>query len=62
MTIKEVVKLIGKKNLKQFNAWIQNQTVSCYPNGETDYYDWDVDEFVKILKGKSDRQKGMFWD
>jgi len=30
-----------------FMKWMKNQTVSSYPNGDTDYYDYDVARFIR---------------
>jgi hypothetical protein len=45
MNKKEVIKLIGKENWKEFNKFMQGQTVGIYSDGSTDYYKWDVERF-----------------
>ena len=56
MRIKEVEKLIGKKNMKLFSEWMYGQTVSAYPNGEINYYEHDVMAFKTKLDTGYDRQ------
>jgi len=47
MNEKEVIKKIGKNRWKEFCEFMVGQTVSCYPNGETNYYECDVDNFMR---------------
>lgn len=63
MTKTEVIRRIGKSNWKRFMDWMQGQTLSAYPNGQTNFYDHDVEAFCKKLKTGYDRQKdGLRWD
>jgi len=51
MNEKSVKKILKKNNRtwEEFLKWMLGQTVGIYENGETDYYDWDVDRFIKNL-------------
>jgi len=48
MTTKKAKDKIKKAggNWKTFEKWMRGQTVGLYPNGETDWYKWDVDRFI----------------
>lgn len=51
MRIKEVEKLIGKKNLPLFFEFMKGQTVGMdIKTGEIDYYDNDVHRFINQLE------------
>jgi hypothetical protein len=59
----EVREYIGEKNWGAFIKWMGGQTVSSYPNGEIDYYDWDVEAFKTRLETGYDRQSDpLAWD
>jgi len=63
MRIKDVEKLIGKENMPAFYRWMHGQTVGIYGDGETNYYDWDVEAFKRLLDTGYDRQKDPYaWD
>ena len=62
MTESEVKKEIGEDNWDKFCDWMTGQTVGQYPNGETDFYDCDVEAFKEKLKSGYDRQKSINWD
>ena len=63
MREKEVKKLIGKENWKGFCKWMGGQTVGIYPDGEADYYDCDVEAYLRKLKTGYDRQEDPdLWD
>jgi len=63
MREQEVKKLIGEKNWKDFCEWMRGQTAGIYPDGETDYYNCDVQAFIRKLKTGYDRQKDpATWD
>ena len=55
MIKKEVIEKIGKKRWKEFNEFMNGQTVGVNPDGSTDYYQQDVENF---LRPKNKR----FWD
>ena len=62
MNYKQVIKLIGKKNIKKFESWMHGQTCGLI-DGEIDYYDHDVADFVRMLKSGKDRQQDKYlWD
>lgn len=46
MLKEEVLQKIGKKNWSVFTKWMCGQTVGI-KDGELDYYEWDVDRFVR---------------
>ena len=46
MRKEEVIAKIGKKRWKDFLKFMVGQTVSGYPDGETDYYACDVENFM----------------
>lgn len=47
MREEEVIKLIGKKNLKAFFNFMRGKTIGINSDGSFDYYDCDVKQFVK---------------
>ena len=55
MKKEEVIKRIGKKRWKEFNEFMKGQTVGVNPEGRTDYYVWDVENFLKPKERR-------FWD
>jgi len=63
MREREVKKLIGEANWKGFCQWMRGQTMSAYPDGEMDYYDSDVEAYLRKLKTGYDRQEDpAAWD
>lgn len=59
----EVEKIIGKDNWEKFLHWMSGQTVGLYSDGETNYYDCDVEDFLELLKSGYDRQQDpLRWD
>ena len=62
MREKEIKKLIGKGNWEDFMKWMRGQTCSMYPDGETDYYECDVEAYIKKLHTGYDRQNSEDWD
>lgn len=61
MTEKEVKAALKKNNLtwKHFNEWMRGQTVGLNEDGSADYYEYDVNRFI--------RSKGVYnhpeeWD
>ncbi len=51
----EVIKRIGKSNWKKFCKWMYGQTMGL-KDGKPDYYECDVEAFVKKIKTGYDRQ------
>lgn len=49
MTTQEVKKLIKQSggNWKNFLTWMYGQTVGLNDKGETDWYDYDVNRFIR---------------
>ena len=48
MKEKEVIKKIGKENWNEFTKFMYGQTVG-YDNGVFDYYECDVNRFIRGL-------------
>ena len=53
MNKKEVIKLIGKENWKDFLKCMAGQTVGINKDGSDNYYKQDVDRFIN---------KSSVWD
>ena len=54
MNKQEVINKIGKKNWKEFLKFMTGQTVGFYPDGTTNYYTCDVENFMhKKATGKT---------
>ena len=47
MNKNEVLKKIGKSKWKEFEDFMKGQTVGINPDGSTDYYDCDVENFLR---------------
>lgn len=49
MTTQEVKQKLkeAKGSWKVFLEWMRGQTVGMYPDGETDWYEYDVKRFIK---------------
>jgi len=47
MKLNEVIKLIGKNNIEDFNKFMYGQTVG-FKDGVIDYYETDVKRFMRI--------------
>lgn len=63
MTENEIKEYIGEENWEDFMEWMRGQTVSIYPNGETNFYEWDVEAFKTKLDSGYDRQNDAgAWD
>jgi hypothetical protein len=43
----QVIRLIGKARLEEFDKWMAGQTVGMYADGTCDYYDEDVERFIE---------------
>ena len=50
MRKEEVIEKIGKENWEAFCEFMFGQTVSTYPDGKTDFYDCDVENFIHKMK------------
>ena len=58
-----VRELIGEENWKGFCEWMGGQTVGLYSDGGTNYYDCDVNAYLRKLQTGYDRQEDPFaWD
>ena len=44
-----------------FSRWMYGQTVGVYPSGEIDYYDYDVNRFIRY-KCNPDNEPIEEWD
>jgi len=57
MTIQETKKKLKAAGItfSAFLKWMMGQTVGIYPNGETDFYDYDVNRFIRY-KGNSENE------
>jgi hypothetical protein len=42
----DVIQLIGRNRWKDFQLWMRGQTVGVYPDGSTNYYENDVQDFI----------------
>ena len=51
MNKQQVIKKIGKKNWKKFQNFMVGQTCSM-KDGELNYYECDVENFINKLKGR----------
>jgi len=58
----EVKEKIGSENWIEFCRWMRGQTCGTYPNGDTDFYECDVEAFVTKLRTWYDRQESPYWD
>ena len=47
MKKQEVLKKIGKKHWKEFLNFMKGQTVGINPDGSFDYYEQDVENFLR---------------
>lgn len=50
---------IKERMWKVFLKWMAGQTVSAYPDGETDYYDHDVERFARMCEWATARGRGV---
>ena len=55
MNEKEVKKRIGKGRWKEFEKFMRGQTVGLNDDGTYDYYEQDVENFLR-------KKKDRFWD
>ncbi|MFA5930316.1 MAG: hypothetical protein WC861_05525 [Candidatus Micrarchaeia archaeon] len=58
MKKEDVIKKIGPKNWKAFEKFMVGQTVGVYPDGSTDIYECDVENFLH----KKKTGKMLFFD
>jgi len=47
MNKEQVIKKIGKKNWPKFIKFMRGQTYAVNDDGSADYYDYDVENFLK---------------
>lgn len=47
MTESEAKKIIGEDKWPEFEKWMYGQTVGIYPDGSTNYYEYDVRRFAE---------------
>lgn len=52
MTLKEVINHIGEDRLKEFLHFMGGQTCGLYDNGEVDYFEQDVENFLRHPKDR----------
>lgn len=50
MRWEKIEELLTPKELGRFKNWMEGQTVSIYPDGATNYYDWDVKRFLDLVR------------
>lgn len=50
MNKKQVIEKIGKNRWKDFCAFMKGQTVGINSDGSTEYYEWDVENFLRPAK------------
>lgn len=55
MNIQEVIKKIGINRLQAFYRFMGGQTVGVDKNGDCDYFEQDVENFLR-------KPKDRFWD
>ena len=58
MRKEEVIKRIGAKNWNAFEKFMTGQTIGIYPDGSSDYYSCDVENFLH----KKKTGKVLFFD
>jgi len=58
MRKEEAIRKIGKRNWKAFEKFMAGQTVGVYPDGSTDIYECDVENFLHVKK----TGKRLFFD
>ena len=46
MRKKEVIKMIGEEHWEEFQEFMVGQTVGTYKNGDTNFYEIDVENFL----------------
>ncbi|MGI0060122.1 MAG: hypothetical protein ACREBJ_10190 [Nitrosotalea sp.] len=51
MNKKEICKIISDENWEKFCKFMSGQTVS-FKNGEVDFYECDVQNFINKMKGR----------
>lgn len=50
MNKKQVIEKIGKSRWKAFSDFMKGQTVEINTDGSTEYYEWDVENFLRPEK------------
>lgn len=63
MTTQEVERKLADKNIpwERFQTWMNGQTVSGYPDGSTNWYEYDVDRFIRHTL-KDTKENSVEWD
>lgn len=52
MNKKQVIERIGKTRWKEFERFMAGQTVRLNTDGTIDYYEWDVENFLRKPKNR----------
>ncbi len=52
MNKKQVIQRIGKNKWAEFERFMAGQTVGLNKDGTTDYYEWDVENFLRKPKNR----------
>ncbi|MFH1752279.1 MAG: hypothetical protein ABH821_05060 [archaeon] len=52
MNKKQVIERIGKSKWKEFEEFMRGQTVGVNKDGSFDYYEWDVENFLRPIKDR----------
>lgn len=47
MTEKEARDRVGEERWGNFVEWMEGQTVGVYPDGSTNWYEYDVDRYAR---------------
>jgi hypothetical protein len=58
----EIRKSLGDAVWPTFSRWMVGQTVSAYPDGEMNYYEWDYKDFEEQLVRYLKRKEFTVWD
>lgn len=63
MTTEQVRQKLLDHNVSwdQFAKWMEGQTVGVYPDGSTDWYDYDVHRFIRHTLQRS-KENSAEWD
>lgn len=47
MRLTEVIKIIGEDRVAEFHDFMRGQTCGVYEDGELDYFDQDIENFLR---------------
>lgn len=63
MTTEQVEQKLKENNLSwdDFQNWMQGQTVGANEDGSTNWYDWDVERFIKH-RLRNTKENSAEWD